>query len=134
MIGIERVLLALWCATASWFGRRQVILRLVDRRVTSWHRRCSSDLDSIFWYVDRLRLRLPRLKERSLQVVLSLPIPISIGEKSPMHVSRVSRPGNVLRRFLGKRVDSAFSDSGRQSLAVGRQGAFVIRFQDSGVL
>jgi hypothetical protein len=80
MIAIELVLLALWCATASWFGRPQVILRLVDRMGTSWHRWCSSDLASIFWYVDRLRLRLPRLKGRSSQVVLSLPIPISIGE------------------------------------------------------
>jgi cadmium resistance protein CadD (predicted permease) len=31
MIAIELVLLALWCATASCFGRPQVILRLVDR-------------------------------------------------------------------------------------------------------
>jgi cadmium resistance protein CadD (predicted permease) len=31
IIAIELVLLALWCATASWFGRQQVILRLVNR-------------------------------------------------------------------------------------------------------
>src|SRR5882757_304893 len=70
IIAIYLVLLALWCVTASWFGRRQVILRLVDRRGTSWHRRCSSDLDSTFWYVDLLRLRLTRLKGRSSQVGL----------------------------------------------------------------
>jgi cadmium resistance protein CadD (predicted permease) len=31
IIAIELVLSALWCATASWFGRPQVIPRLVDR-------------------------------------------------------------------------------------------------------
>jgi len=31
IIAIELVLMALWCATASWFGRPQVILRLVSR-------------------------------------------------------------------------------------------------------
>jgi cadmium resistance protein CadD (predicted permease) len=31
IIAIELVLFILWCATASWFGRSQVILRLVDR-------------------------------------------------------------------------------------------------------
>ena len=31
IIAIELVLLALWRATAFWFGRTQVILRLVDR-------------------------------------------------------------------------------------------------------